>query len=297
MGIIMKQLSTAAIAKAYGSIDGNKTYEQRARLILPALVRQAKAGKTITYGQIASEYNFPNARNLNYPLGTIGSVLESLEKKWGESIPKIQVVVVNKVTEIPGEGVADFLPDPETFKRASKKQKVRIVNFLLSDIFTYPKWDKVLQDLGLKPISSKMPIETRTQKTQKYKKGSVESNEHKKLKEYIATNPTIVGLPQKVSPGTLEYTFPSKDSIDILFKKNQEVIGIEVKSRISPSDDIERGLYQCVKYDALLDAIQKVEQSQKDVKVILALGRPFPFELRGLQNVLGVTVIDNIEIA
>lgn len=61
-------------------LQGDKLYQQRARLALPYLVRQAKANKKIYYSDLAHEVDMPNARNLNYVLGEIGTALESLAK-------------------------------------------------------------------------------------------------------------------------------------------------------------------------------------------------------------------------
>ena len=66
--------------------EGNKLYQERARRALPLLVRQAKAGRTITYGRLADELRMPNARNLNYPLGSIRASLQLLGGKWGKTI-------------------------------------------------------------------------------------------------------------------------------------------------------------------------------------------------------------------
>ena len=74
-------MSTAEISSG---LEGDKLYQQRAREALPLLVRQAKAGKKIYYANLANEINIPNPRNLNYPLGSIGTALIDLSEKWGE---------------------------------------------------------------------------------------------------------------------------------------------------------------------------------------------------------------------
>jgi hypothetical protein len=71
----MARDTTAQIAEP---IAGDKLYQHRARLALPLLVRQAEAGKPIIYSDLAEELGMPNPRNLNYPLGSIGSTIENL---------------------------------------------------------------------------------------------------------------------------------------------------------------------------------------------------------------------------
>lgn len=76
-------------------INGDKSYLKRVRMILPYLVRQAKAGRPIHYSDLAAETQMPNPRNLNYPLGAIGKALIGLGKKMGLEIPPIQCLVIN----------------------------------------------------------------------------------------------------------------------------------------------------------------------------------------------------------
>ncbi len=99
-------METARIAKG---IFGDKLYQLRARVALPILVRQATAQQKITYGDLAEEIGIPNARNLNYVLGSVGTALLELGRKWDEEVPAIQCLVVNGATGLPGKGVDDFL--------------------------------------------------------------------------------------------------------------------------------------------------------------------------------------------
>ena len=61
-------METAKIAEP---LIGDKPYQQQARKALPILVRQASVRKSIFYSDLADELKMPNARNLNYVLGSI----------------------------------------------------------------------------------------------------------------------------------------------------------------------------------------------------------------------------------
>ena len=63
----------------------------------------------------------------------------------------------------------------------------------------------------------------------------------------------------------LEKTLPSGDAIDVFFENSQHWVGVEVKSKISNEFDILRGLYQCVKYQAVMESYLAVLNIQKDV--------------------------------
>ena len=60
----MAKRQTAKIANS-DLLNGEKLYLERAKVTLPYLVRQAKAGQTIYYSDLAKEVGIPNPRNLN----------------------------------------------------------------------------------------------------------------------------------------------------------------------------------------------------------------------------------------
>ena len=285
----------ATTEKASG-IYGNKLYHERARKALPVLVRQAEAGKKIFYSSLAEELDMPNARNLNYPLGSIGNELKQLGELWKEEIPLIQCLVVNQNTRLPGGGISGFISDKNEFRNLSKKKKDDLVNRVLEKVFNYNKWNSVLDHLKLKPtLISESIIHEVQESASSNRGGGGEGEEHQKLKQYIKDNPESIGIKQKSLNAETEKNLPSGDFMDVSFENKRLWVGVEVKSKISNGGDIQRGLYQCVKYQAVMEAYLSVRGWQKDVKVILALGGKFSKSLIPVRNTLGVNVIDNIK--
>ena len=285
-------METAEVASG---LVGDKLYQQRARAALPILVRQAKAGRKIYYADLAEEIGIPNPRNLNYPLGSIGTALKELSSEWGEEIPQIQCIAVNQSTELPGEGIGGFITDTDKFKKLSSKQKKALVDGVLARVFGYDKWDTVLTSLGLEPA----PIDKKTRKAVQVAAsnktaGGGEGEEHKKLKLYIKNNPDCIGINLGWLESETEKGLPSGDSIDVFFENKKHWIGVEVKSKISGEIDILRGLYQCIKYQAVMESYLSVLDIQNDVRVILALGRALPSSLIPVKNILGVEVVEEI---
>ena len=286
----MKKKQTSEIATS-DLLDEQKLYVERAKMALPYLVRQAKAGQTIYYSDLAQEINIPNPRNLNYPLGAIGKALIELGKKNNIEIPPIQCLVINKQNDLPGEGIGWFI-DSNDFKELNKSQKQKIINLQLAKIYSFQRWDWVLEQLHIAPI--KINIEQELKEAKNGKGG--ESEHHRRFKEFIANNPQAIGLSPTLSAGKIEYVFPSADTIDVLFIDNTLKIGIEVKSSISNTSDILRGLFQCVKYKSLIEAEQIVCDDSPNSRVILALQGKFPNELSLVKSILGIEVIDEIQI-
>ncbi|WP_072371477.1 hypothetical protein [Hyphomicrobium sp. NDB2Meth4] len=275
-----------------GSIDGDQLYQQRARKALPLLVRQAEAAQTITYSDLADELAMPNPRNLDYPLGAIGKRLLSLGAEWGEAIPPIQCVVINKADGFPGKGIGWFINE-ENFKALSRARKREVIHAKLQDIFAYPRWREVLEALHLPYVPQNY---TEANRRAAALGGGGESDDHKVLKTYVASTPALLDLPLGTPIGEQEYPLPSGDSLDVSFRHRNEWVAAEVKSARSSDDDIMRGIYQCVKYLAVMRAVQITESKERSARVVLVLEGPLPKSLAALKNQLGVEVKDRVQV-
>ncbi len=280
--------TTAEIAAPLG---GDKLYQERARAALPLLVRQAIAAKPIFYSALADELGMPNPRNLNYVLGSIGQAMVRLSKQWKTKVPPIQCLVVNKATGLPGEGIGWFLITKEGFGKLPLRRRREIVQAELQHIYAYPHWNEVLDELELDQAETDFTNEVAKAASGF---GGGESAAHKKLKEYVANNPHVIGLPKKTPVGATEYGLPSGDFLDVSFKSKKTWIAVEVKSKISDQADIVRGIFQCVKYQAVLDAVLLSESKEQDANAILVLESKLPRHLLPLCNLLGVEVIDGV---
>ena len=285
----MPRDDTPAKAK---DLFGDSLYQRRARAALPILVRQAAAQQKINYENLAEELSM-RARNLNYVLGSVGTTLLGLGRKWDDEIPAIQCLVVNKATGLPGEGVDSFLLRGRTMGKLNRKQKHALVNAVLGNVFSYPKWPRVLKALKLMPVESSARLLVQAARTGR---GAGESEEHRWLKNYIAGNSDSVGLSKAFARGKTEFALPSGDCVDVVFSSELAWIAVEVKSLISDEGDITRGLFQCVKYRAVIDAWRGSEGEAVECRAILALGKKFPDVLIPLRNVLGVEVVENVGV-
>jgi hypothetical protein len=281
----MNDFETAEKAETF---FGDKLYQQRARAALPLLVRQAKAQKTIFYADLAEELGMSNPRNLNFVLGSVGRSIFQLSKERGEEIPPIQSLVVNQTDGLPGEGIIFFIKKEE-YQGMSKRQRRIVVEAQLQKIFAYPNWDSILAAFSMQPVTS--DFSTAVRKAAAFGRGGGESEHHIRLKQHVAANPSLVGLSAGIAPGVNEYGLPSGDELDVLFRAGNEWIAVEVKSHISSDDDLVRGFFQCVKYQAVLEAFLTSTDRPPDVRTILVIERELPAELIPLRNLLGIEVV------
>jgi hypothetical protein len=284
-------------------LSGDKLFQRRARAALPLLVRQALQSATVYYSDLAAELGMPNERNLNYVLGYVGGALESLSKDWKEKIPPIQCLVINKRDRMPGRGIGWFITKKEDFRKLPRKEQRRLVKLELEKVFAYRGWPSLLQAFELDPAKgsysqilskAKSIGATRESRAASFGSGG-ESPEHRRLKLFVAKSPGIVGLPPSISNGNTEVPLPSGDVLDVLFQHGQDNIAVEVKSALSGDADIVRGMYQCVKYRAVLEAQQAADGLPQSARAILALEAKLPEKFLALKNILGVELVDEVK--
>lgn len=273
----------------FEDVISTETTRVKVKEILPILVGWAKAGVTNkTYGDLNKLIGYKSGLNssIGHMLGSSDLVLRRLQELTGEDIPTPNSLVCNANSGIPSDGLS--FVTKESYEEMSKDDKRKFIKQLNAVAIHYDKWDWVLAQLGLKPAISSSDIEEiRSGKVHGY---GGEGAEHKELKEYIASHPKLVGAKED---GIMEYILLSGDRLDVWFPKSQ--IAVEIKPSISPDSDILRGLFQCVKYKATLDAEAAIMGEKPDAKVLLVMGGNLSASNKEVQKTLGVTV-KNISI-
>ncbi len=275
------------------NIFGNKLYQIRARKALPILVRQAQFPKPIFYDDLSIELGMQNPRNLDYVLGSIGVTLDELsrDRDWGK-IPHIQSLVINRRKMLPGDGFDDFLAGRlKDYRSLTPSEKRSYLQAYWYEIYAYPYWIDILEACDLSSASSKA-----SKKIEKSKKsrgnGGGEGPEHKQLKEYVAENPKVVGVKPQTLLGKTEAPLPSGDRMDVLFETGKIRLAAEIKSSISNEVDLIRGIFQCVKYRAVMEAERDFSGENCSIDAVLVIGRSLPKSLYALKNSLGVKVVE-----
>ena len=289
------------------SLQGDRWTERTARKILPLVIWCAKNGVTITYGQLDNAVVSRNwghhvmAVQYGYPAGAIGSALIELEKLWERPIPPLNAIIVNAQTGMPGKGVSYFL---ERYCSAEKKlyemsasEKKAIIDEVHSDIFSFQEWDRVLEECELQYetdgiLLNDVDADNISSPTRGGWSSEPESQEHKALKKFIAKNPEKVGIYNSIGKAVQEYLFASGDRVDVLFTTENNKIAVEVKSIISNDNDLNRGLFQCVKYQAVLRAEQKATNNPPIGRAILVTERELTPPLEILTPFFGIVLSD-----
>lgn len=244
----------------------------------------------LTYGGVAAEIGWfdkngkPNALRMGQVLHHVMEMIDSVGARWQEQLPFLTLIVVAATgghEGLPGRGVESRWPDYPSLTDTEKKTRVlaeysRLIAF-------GPRWDLVLEQLGLAAAGS----HHRT-----WGSGG-ESAAHRALKMYVQNHPLEFGAELSHS-AHVEYALRSGDVIDVFFRGPHEWIGVEVKSRLSDQmiEDYERGIYQVIKYRAVLQAQANADFPYRPpkVRVLLVLESHLPGKYRDLAQRFSVEV-------
>ena len=228
---------------------------------------------------------------IGYTLGCIEDVISALRKEIGEQIPTLNALVHGK-DGLPSYGFSYVYSDYDSYPLEVKKALVNAEN---AKTIEYKHWDTVLQLLCLKPSTVNSEKDEAVIRSGKHSGHGGEGPQHKALKEYIFAHPESIGI-RNVAKKDTEYILLSGDKLDVYFEqKDGSRIAVEVKSMISSSDDILRGLYQCVKYKAVLEAENKTHGNFGNTSSCLVIEGSLSESNQQVKDSLGVSVIEKFE--
>ena len=276
------------------NVISTEATRQNVRLMLPILIHWAKSGHNEhTYGDLIHAIGKSKFSGIGHALYAVQEVLNNLSKKAGnKNIPTLNSLCKNAKTMLPSEEFEFVSPKYNQLDEAGKRV---FVEGLDSKALNYPHWDWVLDQLELKeatPFTDEQ-LEAIKKTCQNY--GSGEGKEHKALKEYILKHPERLGYSDIVFAET-EHILPSGDRLDVYFELSDgDHVAIEVKPSISTDQDITRGIFQCLKYYAVMEALRTIECKDYEIEVILVSAATLSSQNKSLAVELDIDYIDKFK--
>lgn len=161
--------------------------------------------------------------------------------------------------------------------------------------FGIARWEQVIKNLQIAGDQSKNRTPTKMKSSRYNPYGSEGSEEHRNLIKLIIKNPSLLGI-SDVKESFTEYPLKSGDSVDAVFYTENSIFAVEAKSRRSGIDDIERGLFQCIKYKAVIEAENKIENTTKEVVSYLVIENEFPRRLESTKKELSIKVFEKFPV-
>lgn len=267
------------------SVIHTKRSQELVSQIIPILVGWAKYGLTNkTYGDLIHALGYTRYSGIGNQLGNVETVMRELREMTGEDVPTLNALVKTPIDGIPSDGFDFVYPNYNGWTLSEKQVFVAGIN---EKALNYKKWDWVLDQLGLQP--SKIITEQELEAISVHVGGG-EGKEHKAIKEFVYKHPESLGV-TGVTRKETEHPLPSGDRLDVYFETSDCRYAIEVKPSTSPDDDITRGIFQCVKYKAVMEAIRKVEYGRYAISTLLIFAGSMSDRNKQLAEVLGIKCV------
>lgn len=262
-------------------------FEVALRPVYVWLVAAALDGDTMRYGQIRDRME----TELGFrPIGRatrIGTVVGKLQHDIADAepgAPLLNVLAVGQNDGLPGSGAGSFMAQhfgvpvlaedkakdrhPDLWREYSIKaaDEVHEVDAAY--------WRKVHRKVFGQPLPANEIEQERKLRKQgaeedglprggrQYGGKGGESDEHKALRLWTMNNPSKVDPRFAGAQAETEFDLLSGDRVDVMLRHRAKWIALEVKSRRSNEADYQRGVYQCVKYRAVLEAMDMRQLAQ-----------------------------------
>jgi hypothetical protein len=259
--------------------------------LLPALIEHAQKRKTIPYGELGRLTGISAYYVLPGVLGVIGDGCGRLP------LPFINLLVVGgKESDHagrPGDAGLEYLGVEEDWPEGTKRE---VWEKECRRVFRRRNWDALLEELrvprrrkSLRTLNAEGREHSRRVER---RGGGRESDAHKALKEWVARNPGPLGITSD-GRGEQEFDFLSGDRCDVVFEAARPHPAVaEVKVVSATGNDsrgeLVRGVYQAVKYRALLSAERGLGHDYPvDAHLVTHW---IPNDVRGLANRLRIKV-------
>ena len=242
-------------------------------IAMERLIQAADRRQTVSYADVARYIGRRVDSRFARSWHHIGNVVGSLMDRVLEVAPKappINTLVVS-ASGLPGEGADGYVEHylDLDYSKLSDARKREIIKPLHEIVWNFLDWREIGERAfgrGFVPPEI-VPGESDGKAVRQGLGGPAKTEDHRRLKEYVAKHPQEFGAPKECKEGMQEFRLLSTDEIDVLFVSVGRQLAVEVKSKRSNLADIERGIFQCVKYRALLQAQSSVGDSRTKTKI------------------------------
>ncbi|MBX9816209.1 MAG: hypothetical protein K2X76_16035 [Sphingomonas sp.] len=263
------------------------------------LVATALDNSFLTYGEakarLEREVGFERIARAGRTGWTAGAMIDKLIQ-IDPDVPLLNVLLVEQATELPSDGAGSFLADRYQEPRLRHEDAKNVYPDLWRRTFdkaageVYAASENYWQSLYKSAYGESLSAEQVRQERIKRKSGSEDDGmdfsgrgegvNHKALRLWVTANPGHINQKYAEASTETEVVLDSGDRVDAVYRVKDQIVAIEVKSRDSNLIDLRRGVYQCIKYRAVLDAMD-IRQGNF-VSAILVTETKLPGEIKAL---------------
>ena len=269
--------------------------EHAAQPLAQWLIHAARRRSSITYGEaklrLEREIGFSTIfpTTMGVPAGNLMYSMQDVRP----DCPLLNILLVRQEDRMPGEGagpfMADYLGDRRLaspgFRDRHPRRWRSACDEIATDVYAFADWNKVYRDA----FGARLPVPTQPQGTENdgirhNRKG--EGPNHKALRLWVRDHPAKVRGGYANFATNTEVVLDSADRVDVVYYGPDSTVAIEVKSSDSDDTDLRRGIFQCIKYRAVMEAMDIRQDAQVDT--VLVTQRSLPSDLRPLLRLHGI---------
>lgn len=264
--------------------------------LLEQLIAVADAKDTVFYSQLADllSYKVVPGHVADQQVGPlVGTLMDMVWEKY-PSAPPINMLVVSKAKGVASHGSDNYLKNYFHLSRLPRSDhgRLELAEQATLDVWSYREWPRIYRELfDVDPAHTNSlgiaQFDDDGQGDNPRYHGGPESPEHKRLKRHVLENLARFGI-RGVVEAKEEHRLLSGDELDVFAVTGRSRIAIEVKSIRSGDADLVRGIYQCVKYRAVLEAQFAHLREAPAVNSFLVTERPLPPEIQKIAKRLAV---------
>ena len=275
------------------------TYEnlesvQATRPLTSWLIHATRARRTMTYGEAKQRLEGECGFDVIFPvaMGRVAGAAMNRILRHVPDAPLLNVLLVRSDSGLPGSGTVGYLarryPNIRWLRKdgADEHAKWRgLVEQEAAHVYGYARWNDVYR-LSYGRSLPASDINLSGKERDGTGRGGGEGENHKALRLKVTREPGLIRRGLRTEDTKTEFELLSGDRVDVVSRAKGGTVAIEVKSRDSNWNDLHRGVYQCVKYRAVL-AAQDLRQ-EPTVESWLVTEEDLPGELKALARRLGV---------
>ncbi len=263
------------------------------------LIPVALDGSVMTYGEMKFllEKYAGFSSIFTTRIGLVAGVLMERIQDIDADAPLLNVLVVNQEDRKPSRGAGSFMAERFGVPRLAEeeaKQKYpqlwdRYFKLAAGEVYAYSErqWSRLFQQIFETPLAQEKIEQDRKRRHKGTEKDGIPSGRkygsggegplHKALRLWVKNNPGAIHKSFASASSETEVDLDSGDRVDVVYKLEDRIAVLEVKSRISDDIDLRRGVYQCVKYRAVRAAMDVRDDAVVDAFLITEM--PLPREI------------------
>ena len=259
------------------------------------LIDAARNRSFVTYGQakrrLETEGDFTTifSAHMGIPAGELMYRIQSVMP----DAPLLNVLLVQQGDKMPSEGagpfMAEYLDDPRLANsefRAEDPQAWRAAcDQIASDVYAFEAWDGVYEQTFGEPFPPPSPPQGSERDGIRHARRG-EGPRHRALRLWVRDHPGAIRPFYAGFRTATEVVLESADRVDVVYYGPSLTVAIEVKSSDSDESDLRRGIFQCIKYRAVMQAMDI--RSDAPITAILVTQTPLPGDLKALAQLHGI---------